>query len=272
MSMFITTGYTTTQGADVVEARSFHQNVSRATDFNLKSLAAVARRAVLFRKPLWLRITQLPRKMGLIHRIILSGADVVIVDSAHLAHTVRAIGVAESRIVHLSEPGDLTMFAEAPRSRTNTDVWRLVHVGDLEPEAGVADLLACLTAWAGQHRDRRIEMLWAGEGCMQGMLEAQPIPPNMTQVFLGTVSRTRLGSLFTTCDVFVAPAVTETWSQAVAEAMVSGLPILGSNRLLAVRELVTEGETGWIFNPFELGSMIRAIELAWVRHQSRWAA
>jgi glycosyltransferase involved in cell wall biosynthesis len=117
-----------------------------------------------------------------------------------------------------------------------------------------------------------VEMLWAGEGCMQGVLEAQPIPANMTQVFLGEVTRAQLGSLFATCDVFVAPEVMETWSQVVAEAMVSGLPILGSDRLLAVRELVKEGETGWIFNPFDFSSMIRAIDLAWTRHQSRWPA
>jgi glycosyltransferase involved in cell wall biosynthesis len=233
-----------------------------ATDFGGESLIAATLRAILLRRPLLLRITRLPRRMGILRRLILTQADVIVVDSTELADAVRGMGVSESQIVRLSKPEDLNLSRTPPRFREVTGTCKIVHVGDLEPEGGVAELLTCLAAWAGQHEDKAVQILWAGEGCMQGVLEAQPIPTNLTQHFLGNGPRSDLASLFSSCDILAVPALSETWGRIITEAMVCGLPILGSNRLFAVREFVTDGETGWVFDPFERGAMIRAVDRA----------
>jgi glycosyltransferase involved in cell wall biosynthesis len=248
---------------EVAPAPSAHRFAMKiATDFGRGSLIAATLRAVLFRRPLLLRVTRRPRRMGVLHRIILAKADVVVVSSADMAEAVRAMGVPEFRIVHLSQPEDLNLPAAAPRLREATGARQIVHVGELEPEGGVADLLTCLAAWAGQHKEKAVRILWAGEGCMRGVLEAQPIPANLTQHFLGNVPPNEWATLFSDCDMLAAPAISESWSHVVAEAMAGGLPILGSNRIFAVREFVSDGETGWTFDPFERGAMIRAVDRA----------
>jgi glycosyltransferase involved in cell wall biosynthesis len=246
--------------APAQSARRFVMKI--ATDFGRESLIAATLRAVLFRRPLLLCVTRRPRRMGVLHRVILANADVVVVNSADIAEAVRGMGVSEFRIVHLSEPGDLNLPTAPLRLWEATGVRQIVHVGELEPEGGVADLLTCLAAWAGQHKDKAVRILWAGEGCMRGVLEAQPTPPNLTQHFLGNVPPNDLAPLFAHCDMLAAPAISESWSHVIAEAMAGGLPILGSNRIFAVREFVSDGETGWSFDPFERGAMIRAVDRA----------
>jgi glycosyltransferase involved in cell wall biosynthesis len=248
---------------EAAPAQSAHRFAMKiATDFGGESLLAAALRAVLFRRPLLLRVTRRPRRMGVLHRIILARADVVVVNSADIADAVRRMGVCEFRIVDLSEPKDLNLSPAPPRLREAAGACRIVHVGELEPEGGVADLLTCLALWAGQHKDKAVRIVWAGEGCMRGVLEAQPVPPNLTQHFLGNVPPRDLATLFADCDMLAAPAISESWSHVIAEAMASGLAILGSNRIFAVREFVSDGETGWIFDPFERGAMIRAVDRA----------
>ncbi len=138
----------------------------------------------------------------------------------------------------------------------------MLHVGDLEPEAGVAELLSCVVAWADRTPDRDVEIWWAGEGCLRGVLEAQPVPPNVVQQFPGKVSREQLAVMFRDCDMLAIPALSDPWSDVVEEAMVAGLPVLGSSRSRAVVERVTSGKTGWIFDPFEAEAMTVAVELA----------
>jgi glycosyltransferase involved in cell wall biosynthesis len=50
-------------------------------------------------------------------------------------------------------------------------------------------------------------------------------------------------------DVFALPSrgLYETWGLTVNEAMHMGLPCLVSDRVGCQRDLVTDGETGWVF-------------------------
>jgi glycosyltransferase involved in cell wall biosynthesis len=130
------------------------------------------------------------------------------------------------------------------------------------PRSGVADLLHCLASWACRHPARLVEIWWAGEGCLRGVLEAQPIPANLSQRFLGPLSREEIASAFTQCSALALPALFSEWSHFVSEALVAGLPVLGSNRCRAVAEFLTHGETGWVFDPHSPGEIGQAVDLA----------
>ena len=238
-------------------------------DFVLATVGAVARRRLWPSAPLVLRVTRMPEKPGRSHRAILAAADVVLAASPGIAAALRSAGVPVARIVLLSKSDndceaddDLGLFAAALRPPIELPIRRLVHVGDLEPEAGVADFLACAQGWAARHPDRFLELRWVGHGCLRGVLQAQPLPSNLTQHFLGDLAREPLAALLLESDMLVAPAVSDPSGHAILEALTAGLPVLGSLRLSAVRELVTPGDTGWVFDPLQPRAMARALELA----------
>src|SRR4051812_33895813 len=85
--------------------------VSVCRGFGLATLRAVMRRSALSRRRLLLRVDQLPDPLRTVHRLVLAGVDVILVDSEQMARVLRAFGVKASRIVLLSDPSDLALFA-----------------------------------------------------------------------------------------------------------------------------------------------------------------
>lgn len=231
-------------------------------DFGPDTMSVVLRRPLAPQSRVLLCLSQLPPQLRGLHRFILSGVDAILTETDALAHAVLELGIPAPRIVSLSDPGDLALFNQPPRARSGNDAFRIIHVGNLEPEAGVAELLPCIVAWADRNPDRHIEIWWSGEGCLRGVLEAQPLPMNISQRFPGRVSRDELAPMFLECDLLAVPALSDSWTDVVSEAIAAQLPVLGSNRSRAVVELVTHGVTGWVFDPFEAGAMAGAVELA----------
>jgi glycosyltransferase involved in cell wall biosynthesis len=67
--------------------------------------------------------------------------------------------------------------------------------------------------------------------------------------FLPFANQSEMPSRYTLADLFVLPSrgLYETWGLAVNEAMHLGVPCLVSDRVGCQRDLVTDGETGWVF-------------------------
>ena len=242
------------------QARSANLTICR--DFGPDTVSVVLRRSLLPHSRILLCLKQLPPKVRGLHRFVLAGVDAVLVETDALARAVVELGIPAPRIVSLCDRGDLALFDRSPHARSDNDAYRIIHVGDLEPEAGVAELLPCIAAWADRNPDRSVEIWWSGEGCLRGVLEAQPLPLNLTQRFHGEVSRQELATMFIECDLLAVPALSDSWTDVVSEAVIAQLPVLGSSRSRTVSELITDGVTGWVFDPFEAGAMASAVDLA----------
>lgn len=230
-------------------------------DFGFGTVKAVLRRRLAPHCRILLCIDELPPSVRMVHRVVLAGVDAVLVHSDALARAVHALGVPASRIVLSGSRDDLALFNRPARPQANDEL-TIVHVGDLEPESGVADLLLCIAAWAERNPQRRIGVRWCGEGCLRGVLEAQPLPPNVQQSFAGRITRKELAAAFLDCDILALPALADPWDDVVAEALAAQLPVLGSTQSRSVADLVVHAMTGWVFDPFENGAMARAVELA----------
>jgi hypothetical protein len=77
---------------------------------------------------------------------------------------------------------------------------------------------------------------------------------------LGNVPYEQLGEVYQESGVFVLPSYADTWALVVNEAMLAGLPVLGSVCAQAVEELVKEGVNGWRFNPEDSRDLYAAID------------
>ncbi len=231
-------------------------------DFGFGTVRAVLRRRLAPQCRILLCIDEMPLSVRLVHRVVLAGVDAVLVHSDALARAIHAFGVPASRIVLSNSHNDFALFDRPARSRASGGLQQIVHVGDLEPEAGVADFLLCVAAWAERNPQRRVSIRWCGEGCLRGVLEAQPLPPNVQQLFPGRTTRKELAATFLDCDILALPALADPWDHVVPEALTAHLPVLGSTQSQAVSDLIVHGMTGWVFDPFENGAMARAVELA----------
>jgi glycosyltransferase involved in cell wall biosynthesis len=82
--------------------------------------------------------------------------------------------------------------------------------------------------------------------------------------FLPFANQSEMPSRYRLADLFVLPSRGnyETWGLAVNEAMHMGVPCLVSSRVGCQRDLVTEGETGWVFDPSDPRALKASLEKA----------
>jgi glycosyltransferase involved in cell wall biosynthesis len=73
--------------------------------------------------------------------------------------------------------------------------------------------------------------------------------PDCLVRFLPFANQSEMPARYALADLFVLPSrgLYETWGLAVNEAMHLGVPCLVSDRVGCQRDLVTDGETGWVF-------------------------
>ena len=68
-----------------------------------------------------------------------------------------------------------------------------------------------------------------------------------------------LATAFASADAFVFPSTTETLGIAMIEALASGLPVLAA-RAGAAGEVVSDGETGLLYDPAADGSLVATVK------------
>jgi glycosyltransferase involved in cell wall biosynthesis len=144
--------------------------------------------------------------------------------------------------------------AERLRSRLGLDrATRVVlFAGKLVPEKQPLELLRSFL----ELRLANTALVVVGDGPEKARLQAiagdLPLGASGSQVrFVPIANQSEMPSIYLLADLFVLPSrgFYETWGLSVNEAMHMGTPCLVSNRVGCQRDLVTEGETGWVFDP-----------------------
>jgi len=157
-----------------------------------------------------------------------------------------ASNLANSPQVSASEH---SAFIEYPVFRSGPSAYRMVYVGELTPRSGVLDFFSCSANWADANPSVSVEIIWLGDGDLRGILRAQPAPKNLKQSFDPIPDAMGLAAIFAQCGLMAVPYLTDLPFSWLPEAMATGLPVLGSRRASGVRQLVTQGLTGWLFDP-----------------------
>jgi glycosyltransferase involved in cell wall biosynthesis len=102
--------------------------------------------------------------------------------------------------------------------------------------------------------DRGWDLVLLGDGEMRPELEAQVAALKLGDNVLmpGFKQYEELPLYYATAGAFIHASTTEQWGLVVNEAMVSGLPVLVSNRCGCAPDLVKEGINGFTFDPFNI--------------------
>ena len=112
-------------------------------------------------------------------------------------------------------------------------------------------------------------MVLVGDGPEKERLQAMAseragVPGAPPVRFLPFANQSEMPSRYLLADIFVLPSrgVYETWGLAVNEAMHMGVPCLVSDRVGCQRDLVTHGETGWVFDSADPKALARSLSAA----------
>jgi glycosyltransferase involved in cell wall biosynthesis len=133
---------------------------------------------------------------------------------------------------------DTQRFYPSPES-TNT-IKKLLYVGRLEPYKGLDVLLKALANI--QNEPWHLQMV--GDGSLRHELPKLAQELNISdRVTFEAHPPDKMPSVYQQADLFVLPSIVEGMSNAVLEAMASGLPIVAT-RIPGSEELITDGKNG----------------------------
>jgi L-malate glycosyltransferase len=188
------------------------------------------------------------RRSGRFLTAMVRHADVMISLSDEAAHEIRSIGFT-GRLENIPNGVDTDQFRptcrpEDMRRQLNLPEGQLIfHAGRLSPEKGQDLLVQAMPQVLARCPDAWLAM--AGNGPTRRLLEE-------AVVRLGVASRVRMISevddiapYLAAADVFVLPSRGEGMSNALLEAMATGLPCLASD-VGGNREVIRHGENGWL--------------------------
>jgi len=137
------------------------------------------------------------------------------------------------------------------------DVINLLFVGRLVRQKGLDVLLDALSLLP---RDVLWTLSLAGDGPEWTALVAQATRNGVLDriKFLGWTGKDKLAAIYRTADVFVLPSRDEGMSNAMLEAMATGLPVICSD-VPGIRDVISDGVNGLIVPPEHPPALLAAL-------------
>jgi Glycosyltransferase len=201
-------------------------------------------------------------------RRIMRDTDAVVVVSRHLQDFVASCGVPKSHIHVVPNAVDPQRFAaadngEAVRTQLQLDGKRVIgFVGSLKPWHGTETLLKAFQALHATVP--QTHLLIVGDGPGREALEeyARVSDLGNAVTFTGNVSYDDIPYHIATMDITVAPYTpSENFYYSpikIFEYMVMGKPVV-AGRIGQVEEIITDGETGMLFEPGNIAQLTAAL-------------
>jgi glycosyltransferase involved in cell wall biosynthesis len=172
--------------------------------------------------------------------------DRVFVSSESYRAELERLGVEPNRLRPLPRGVDAERFHPGRRRRDTFARGSLpagttfLYVGRLAPEKNLELLLDAFAGLAAVRDD--VGLALVGDGPLRAALERRARGP---VAFCGTLAGDPLAEAYASADVFVFPSRTDTFGNAVLEAMSSGLPVVASAEGGPAEQL-RDGVDGWI--------------------------
>ena len=137
-----------------------------------------------------------------------------------------------------------------------------LFVGKFTEDKRPLDFVRAINLASG--REAQIKGLMVGDGPLRHECEQFTSAAKAPVRFTGFLNQSQISSAYVACDVIVLPSQSETWGMVINEAMSSQRPCIVSDRVGCGPDLVTPGETGFVFPLGHVESL--------VSHMSRCAA
>jgi len=182
-----------------------------------------------------------------------------------------AFGVPPTRLFHVPHCVNASHFSATPNVLSVTEKLRealdlqgkriVLFAGKLIAKKRPRELLTAFLNLA----DASTALVFVGEGAELETLKTHAATqPGQAVRFLPFANQSEMPSRYLLADIFVLPSggPEETWGLSINEAMHLGVPCLVSDRVGCQRDLVIEGETGWVFSTSSPDDLRRTLRRA----------
>lgn len=170
--------------------------------------------------------------------------------------------------------------AEAARAGVRADPGplerpHLLCVGRAIPEKNIPALLAAYAAYQQQGGGWGLRLIGCGDAGPQartlGAMIARLPRPGWVRLepFLDQDAVARAYGL---ASALVLPSRKDTWGLVVNEAMAAGLPVIVSTACGSAADLISAGQTGWLFDPADSAQLTAALHRAEAQSPAEGAA
>jgi glycosyltransferase involved in cell wall biosynthesis len=199
---------------------------------------------------------------------IVRGAASVLVVGTAARESVLARGAAPERVRVFANTVDVPAWSErADRLAEGRAQLRseggfadqdvvVLSVGRLVFDKGLDVLIRAVTA-AG---DSRLRLVFAGSGPDEAALIELARQLDVRLLITGDLAEAALADEYVKADVFALLSVHETWGVVVNEAAASGLPLVLSERVGAARDLLRDGENGFVVPSGDVAATAAALK------------
>lgn len=174
---------------------------------------------------------------------------------AHMVDTVRfgqgadrarADGAAAQLRARLDTPADAMLF---------------LFVGKLGSGKRPQLLLEALAILKSRGEAGGLMIWFAGDGPLDGALQARAKAQDLPVRFLGFVNQSALPAVYAAADCLILPSV-ETWGLVVNEAFACGIPAIVSHEAGCAPDLIEEDVTGWTLRSADAPSLADLLRTA----------
>ena len=140
------------------------------------------------------------------------------------------------------------------RAGLGLDDFIVLFVGRLIERKGIQELLQVFE----NLNNPRIKLVIVGDGPLTVDVE-NASRWNHAVHYLGWLEKNALIDVYVMSNIFVLPAHWEPWGLVINEAMAAGKPVIASNQVGCVDDLIISGKTGLVINPGCARSLQQAI-------------
>jgi sugar transferase (PEP-CTERM/EpsH1 system associated) len=208
-------------------------------------------------------------KYRLLRRVCHPFIERYVAVSAHTAHWLEeTIGVRANQIEHIANGVDTAAFRpldsgrrtipEAPFKASDVVIGT---VGRMQPVKDQATLIRAFIALRAERPDiaECAKLMLIGDGPLRGELLGLLLQAGAGEHVWAPGSRGDVAHMLQGMDVFVLPSLNEGMSNAILEAMASGLPIVATD-VGGNAELVEPERTGVLTAPGDVGALAQALK------------
>ncbi|MEL7338068.1 MAG: glycosyltransferase family 4 protein, partial [Planctomycetota bacterium] len=174
---------------------------------------------------------------------------------------LRQLQVPDDDLFHLPYAADDRNVPACMPTKDDTACrGRLLCVGQLSQRKGVVPMLHSLCEYARKHTDRKLDIVFVGEGSMRDELRNISMPENLTIRMEGIVPAARIPEFAATCGAAIAPTLADEWLLVTNESLHQGLPLIGSRYAQSVETLIRDGVNGWSYDPLQSESLHASLD------------
>ena len=170
----------------------------------------------------------------------------------------RQIRVAQMSVDVCSIMAQVDMYrAKSTHDLSKKQFVVFLYVGRLELYKGIHDLLK---AFVDLNRDGdSARLIIVGDGSLREFVQSSA-STNSNITYLGRLSGEELFNVYSQANVFVLPSRVEPWGLVINEAMAASLPVIATDRVGCIEDLLRQGENGYVVpssNPNSLAEAMR---------------